>query len=131
MNILEIELNYLELSYIAEIDTLYSKDIFQKHLNQEKVRKNEYVKVSELMKYFKNIVSVDSRYDGQNRLLFFLQHKSENYKKFLSHKPTIKKKTLLGGKSVLLKIMNENQLNHFITVINYKHSLLPTQQQID
>lgn len=71
MNILEIELNYLELSYIAEIDTVYSKDIFQKHLNQEKIRKNEYVKVSELMKYFKNIVSVDSRYDGQNKLCFF------------------------------------------------------------
>lgn len=124
-NILEIELNYLELSYIAEIDSQKAKEIFQKELKIDKIKRSEVLKVSTLKKHFDAIRSLDSRYDGENKLIFYLNHKSENYKKFLSHIPTIKKRTLLGGKSILLKIMNEKQLNHFREVINKKYNLLP------
>lgn len=125
MNILDLEINYLELSYIAEIDSQKAKDIFQQILAVDKVKRNELLKVSDLKKCFGTIRSLDTRYDGENKLLFYLNHKSENYKKFLSHLPTIKKRNLLGGKSILLKIMNEKQLSHFKEVINKKYNLLP------
>ena len=125
MKILDLEINYLELSYIAEIEGQKAKEIFQQILDVDKVKRNELLKVSVLVSCFGNIRSLDPRYDGENKLIFFLNHKSENYKKFLSHIPTIKKRTLLGGKSILLKIMNEKQLKHFHDVINKKHNLLP------
>ncbi|RRJ91551.1 hypothetical protein EG240_05970 [Paenimyroides tangerinum] len=127
MDYLEIELNYLELSYISEIDSVKAKEIFQDELKSEKIKRNEYIKVGLLVKYFGKIKSLDKRYDGQNKLLFFLMHKSEGYKKFLSHLPTIRKKTLVGGKSVLLKIMSEKQLEHFNKVIKMKYDRLPSQ----
>ena len=125
MNILEIELNYLELSYIAEIDSQKAKEIFQKELKIDKIKRSEVLNVTTLKKHFDNIRSLDPRYDGENKLIFYLNHKSENYKKFLSHMPTIRKRTLLGGKSILLKIMNEKQLSHFKEVINLKYNMLP------
>ncbi len=122
-NILEIELNYLELSYIAEIDSFSAKTIFQDELKSEKIKRSDMLSVEILQKYFGQIKSLDKRYDGENKLLFYLKHKSENYKKFLSHVPTIKKKTLIGGKRILLKIMSKSQLDHFKKVIEQKHSL--------
>jgi len=37
MNILDLEINYLELSYIAEIDSHKAKEIFQKELKMKKL----------------------------------------------------------------------------------------------
>lgn len=127
MDYLEIELNYLELSYITEIESSKAKEIFQDELKSEKIKRNEYLKVEKLLKYFDKIKSLDKRYDGENKLLFFLMHKSEGYKKFLSHLPTIRKRTLIGGKSVLLKIMDEKQLEHFDKVIKIKYDRLPNK----
>ena len=118
--ILEIELNYLELAYIQGISPAYAKEIFSTKSQEEIIKRNTLIKVSVLKDVFKPIRSVDNRYDGENELIFNLKHKSENYKKYLSHKPTIKQGKLSGGKSVLLKIMNQNQLFHFKNVIEQK-----------
>ena len=125
-----LEINYLELSFISgktSLDKLNSdqcKAIFRKELKIEEdqpLRKTDLICVSKLYKYFKNIKSVDKRYDNINELVFVLNHKSKLYKKYLSNLGVIQSKFLLGGKSILWKIMSDSEKQHFTFIVTSKN----------
>ncbi len=92
MKTAEIELTYPELSFITDIDNAEAKEIFLEELKSEKVTTKQVITVGRLTQYFDKVKSVDARYDGQNKLIFSLDHKAGNYKKYLSDKPSIKNK---------------------------------------
>jgi len=112
MKTLNIELTYSELAFIMTIDVSEAKNIFMSELKEDKVSTKQTLLVKDLIKYFGLVKSVDSRYDGENQLMFNLEHKSENYKKYLSDKPSIKNKKFSGGKSVFYKICSREQIEH-------------------
>ena len=107
-----LELNYLELAYIMAISTKKSKDIFLLTIENEKVTAKDLLPVRILQDSFKAISSVDVRYDGINELIFALQMKSSNYKKFLSNIAMVKQKRFTSGKTIFYKICNDQQLDH-------------------
>jgi hypothetical protein len=108
----EIQLNYLELSFITGINSKQAKFIFEQELSLEKISSKQLLEVKVLEKHFKTVRCFDNRFDGQNELIFCLEHKSENYKKYLSNKAVIKNKKFTGGKSIFYKICSPKQLEH-------------------
>lgn len=108
----KLELNYQEYSFIMDIPLKQAKDLFLTILEQEKVKVTDLILASDLMKYTDATRSNDPRYDGKNKLLFYLDKKSENYKKYLHVKSFIKKKKFTGGKSIFYKICSPEQLEH-------------------
>lgn len=119
-----LELNYQELAYIMDLKTVEAKDLFLKILNQEKVKTKETISVSVLKDHFENIKSLDARYDGQNKLIFNLNHKSRNYKKFLSVKGMVKVKKFTAGKTVFYKICSKEQLAHAKEAFTFNNKVM-------
>lgn len=135
-----LEINYLELSFISgksnndKLTSVESKEIFRRVLKlplEDSIKRTDLVKVKLLKPFFKPIISVDTRFDGMNSLIFFLTQKSRLYKKYLSNQGVIKKGSLLGGKAVLWKIMSEQEKEHFIKIIQPKHLAYKQTQQKD
>ena len=122
MNVSELQLNYLEFAFIVEKPSWWARELFDAILDKNCSRK-DLIMVKDLEKYFEPIRSVDLRYEGVNTLVFYLQHKSNLYKRYLSHQGVIKKGALLGGKAVLWKVMNEKQKQHFNLVIEPKYKM--------
>lgn len=120
MDVSKIKLNYLELAFIVEKPSWWARELFDAILDKNVSRK-DLVEVKDLVEFFDPIRSVDVRYDGINSLIFYLQHKSSLYKRYLSHHGVIKKGALVGGKSVLWKIMNQTQKDHFNMIIQPKY----------
>ena len=118
----DLKLNYLELAYIQDISIDESKEIFEKLSGRKSVREWTLVKVEVLKQAFGSIKSLDKRYDGENQLVFNLLHKSEQYKKHLCDEVFIISGKFKGGKSVLLKIMNNEQLRHLYSVRKEKYN---------
>lgn len=118
----DLKLNYLELAYIQDISVEESKEIFEKLSGRKVVREWTLVKVEVLKQAFGDIKSLDKRYDGENQLVFNLIHKSEQYKKHLCDEVFIISGKFQGGKSVLLKIMNNEQLRHLYSVRKEKYN---------
>lgn len=114
-----LKLNYSELAFIMDIKAANTKEIFLKMLDVEKVSVKDEISVLELMPYFCIIKSVDSRYDGQNELVFNLEHKSENYKKYLKTKSMAKHKKFTSGKTIFYKICNPEQLEKIKTGFDF------------
>ena len=123
-NLKEIELNYLELAFIMTIPTGEARNIFQSVLQSDKITKNDLAKVSVLYGKFKNITSLDARYDGQNSLLFYLTHKKASYKNYINDKSCIKQKKLTGGKSIFYKILDQQDLDFLEQNLKYKWDFL-------
>lgn len=120
----KIYLNYQELSFIMDISQKESKSIFLKILNIEKVTTKDLIDVDNLKSSFKNIVSLDHRYDGQNSLIFNIEHKKQLYKKFLNEKAFIKNQKLSGGKSIFYKILPSEDLELIKSNLKYKHDYI-------
>jgi hypothetical protein len=119
----QINLNYQELAFIMDIKANEAKDIFVKILDKEKVSVKDNVLVLDLKSYFKDIRSLDLRYDGKNELIFNLENKSRNYKKYLSVKSMVKKKKFTAGKTIFYKICNEEQLSHAKEAFNFNNKV--------
>ncbi|QES93134.1 hypothetical protein F0358_10655 [Empedobacter brevis] len=125
-----LEINYLELAFISgkssndKLSSAESKEIFRRVLQlpiDTSIKRKDVIKVKLLKKYFKPVISVDTRFDGMNSLVFFLSQKSGLYKKYLSNQGVIKKGSLLGGKAVLWKIMSDEQKENFTNIVYPKH----------
>lgn len=119
-----IQVTYSELAFLMNEDVSYCKEIFLKVLKEDTIKSKEVVKVSELTSFFKSIRSVDSRYDGQNELVFNINQKTSLYKKYLSDKSSIKAKKFTGGKSISYKICSEDQLRHAEHCLNESFKFL-------
>lgn len=119
-----LELNYQELSYIMDIKSSEAKEIFAKELDKEKVSTKDLLTTEKLSRYFNQVKSLDKRYDGQNELIFNLEHKSRNYKKYLSVKSMVKKKKFTAGKTIFYKICTEEQLTHAKECFNYNFKIM-------
>jgi hypothetical protein len=119
---MDISINYLELAFIMNAERSFCKQLFLNYLGTDKVSTSEEIPVKTLKKAFKNIISLDRRYDGQNELIFNLQHKSELYRKELSSKVVIKHGRFTTGKTIFYKILNPKQLEHAETIIKQRHA---------
>jgi len=119
-----LKLNYSELAFIMDIKAKESKEFFLNLLEKEKVSLKDELEVGILKNLFKPIKSLDSRYDGVNELIFNLQHKSDNYKKYLAVKSIVKHKKFNGGKTIFYKICNEKQLEHAKERFTYYYSIM-------
>jgi len=108
----KLKLNYQELAFIMNTKSTEAKQLFLNHLEKDKVSVKDEIEVSELLIYFEPIKSLDARYDGVNELVFNLQHKSGNYKKYLSVRGIVKKKKFNAGKTIFYKICTPEQLEH-------------------
>lgn len=120
--ILKIKLNYLELSYIQNIDLEQAKKIFEEVTSRKIIADYSTETVLMLSSKFGNIKSLDKRYDGLNSLVFNLMIRSNDYKKYLSDEQFILSGRFTGGKSVLLKIMSKEQLRHLYSVRKQKYN---------
>jgi hypothetical protein len=67
-----VELTQAELAYIMDLSAAESKAIFLRIADEEKIKRDHVLKVSELIGEFKKVRSADQRYDGENELLFNL-----------------------------------------------------------
>lgn len=114
--VLELQLNYLETAFILGKKSSDIKCIYEEIIGGI-VNSKIYIKVPDLVDIFNSIRSLDMRYDGENELVFSLMYKSRNYRKYLGIKSVAKNRKFTGGKSVFMKIMNEDQLSHFNRVI--------------
>lgn len=123
-DVLKLRLNYLELAYIQDIEVDKAREIFYQLSGRDIVRDYTLASVEVLKAAFSNISSLDARYDGYNELVFNLLNKSENYKKYLSDEHFIITGKLLGGKSVLLKIMSKEQKLHLYSIKKEKYNNL-------
>lgn len=118
MKTTEIQLNYLELNFLLSIKT--SKDLFLKILGKEKIALKDELPASELAKHFDNVKSNDARYDGQNKVLFYLEHFAENYKKHVNSKSFLKRGKFVGKTKLFYKICSEEQLKHAVATFEAK-----------
>ena len=122
--LLELELNYSELMFIMDID----KETAQRHidifLDGKPCVLKDLVKVNDLKDCFEGVKSCDARYDGQNELLFNLEHKQTLYAEYLNLKSFIKAKKFKGGKTIFYKICTLEQLNHAKYVFENKYEFL-------
>jgi len=120
----EIKLNYRELAFIMNLDAKDMKSIYIDVLKEDKVSLKDEILVSDLIASFGVVKSNDSRYDGYNELLFALEHKSRNYKKYLAVKGNVKNKKFTGGKTIFYKICTEEQLNHAKECFEYYYKIM-------
>lgn len=119
----KLKLNYQELAFIMDLKSAEAKEIFIKEFEKDKVSVKDEIEVEKLKYKFGSVKSLDLRYDGVNQLVFNLEHKSNNYKKYLSVKSIVKRKKFNGGKTVFYKICNETQLKHAAERFDYYHSI--------
>jgi hypothetical protein len=118
-----MKLNYLELAFLMDIKVSDAKDIFIKEISAlvPKINTKNEIETSELEKYFTNVRSLDPRYDGLNKLRFYLSQKTTCYKNHLSDKRFVRKKKFTGGETVFYKICTEEQLKYIEIVFNLHH----------
>lgn len=116
-----LKINFLELAYIMDIEQEKAKEIFVKNVNRLVITESTLTPVYTLLDSFENITSLDKRYDGQNELLFNLMNKSHYYKRYLNDMGFIISGKFTGGKSILIKIMNKEQLIHLYSVKKIKY----------
>ena len=121
MNLENIMLNYRELSHITDISGEAAKQIFCNELGTAKVKVKDFLSAKELKIYFVETASHDKRYDKKNQLIFSLEMKRLNYRKYLNDKKAIEKLKLTGGKSVYYKILSEAELDHLEKQLKQKH----------
>jgi len=117
-----ISLNYLELAHLMGIPSKEAKEIFEKHLDIEKVKRSDEIKADDLKQYFGLTISCDHRYDNRNELEFNIEMKKKNYKKHLNKIGFIKKRAFLGGATVFYKICTPEQLQHAKEMFEYKYN---------
>jgi len=120
----DLRLNYQELSFISDLSQPYCKDLFCKLLGVDKVKKNEEINVSVLKEGFSTVSSLDDRYDGLNKLHFYLAMKKDAYKNNLNCKSSIKLIRFSGGKSIFYKILSDYEIEHANHVLSVKHEYL-------
>lgn len=128
---MEISLNFTELAYIMNLNRTWCRQAFMKILNLEKVNGNDEIDIDTLCGIFKQIKSVDPRYDGMNELLFSIHMKRERYKDELASKSALRYKKFTGAKTVFYKICTEEQLEHARAVFQEKNTVIQTKLNLE
>lgn len=107
-----LTLNYLELAFIMKIKDIEAKKMFSQIMNQDKITAKDFLESETFVNAFGTVVSVDYRYDGMSKFLFYLDQCKKSYKRFLNDTSFVKKGMFTSGKKVFYKILSEENLKH-------------------
>lgn len=120
--VLKIRINPAELAFITGLTLEESKVCFEFFADRKVIYDHTTATISNLKRGFSEVRSLDKRWDKMNQLVFAMLTKSECYKEYLNYPIFINSGRLDGGKSILLKIMSEEQKRHLYSVRKQKYN---------
>lgn len=117
----EVQMNYQELAFVMSIPSATAKKMYQDRLGNEKIKLSDTIPSNEFRGSFGKLLSIDKRYDGQDKFIFYLSQVSSSWRNFLNEKQSIKSKKLSGGKSIFYKVLPEEDLEFIKVNLEKKH----------
>ena len=119
-----MRLNYQTLAFVMDIPAAEAKEMFKHLLNQDTITTKDTILDSEFKGMFGKIRSVDARYDGSDKFLFYLQQRKESYRKYLNEKSCIKNKKFTGKFKFFYDVLTNEQIEFCHDVLSQKHKFI-------
>lgn len=117
----EVDMNFQELAFIMSIPSTKAKKIYQEKLGNDKIKVSDTIPSNEFIGYFGKLLSVDNRYDGQDKFSFYLDQVSKSWRNFLNDRQCVKSKKLSGGKSIFYKVLPDETIEFIKDNLEKKH----------
>lgn len=122
-------LNYQTIAFVMDIPTKQAKEILSQIMNKDNLTTKDYVSQELLIGSFGSIRSVDTRYDGQDKFMFYLQQRKDSFRKYLNESQLIKKKKFTGKYEIFYKLLTKEQIDFCHSVLEQKHNFLYGNKQ--
>ena len=98
-------LNYQTIAFVMDIPTRQAKEFLSQIMNKDKLTTKDTISHEDLVGKFGTLRSVDNRYDGRDKFLFYLQQRKESYRNYLNEKQLIKKKKFTGKYEIFYNLL--------------------------
>jgi len=112
-----------------DIPTKQAKEMLSQIMNKDNLTTKDQIIHHELVGKFGTIRSVYSRYDGQDKFMFYLQQRKESFRKYLSESQLIKKKRFTGKYEIFYNLLTQEQIDFCHSVLEQKHKFLYGNKQ--
>ena len=122
-------LNYQTIAFVMDIPTKQAKEMLSQIMNKDKLTAKDQIIHHELVGKFGTIRSVDSRYDGQDKFMFYLQQRKESFRKYLNESQLIKKKRFTGKYEIFYNLLTQEQIDFCHSVLEQTHKFLYGNKQ--
>jgi len=117
-------LNYRTLAFVMDVPMGQAKEVVKQILNQDKVTTQDTVPESAIVGRFGTTRSVDPRYDGQDKFLFYLEQRRASYRSYLNEKSCIKSIRFTGKFQVFYQLLTEEEIQFCHNVLKEKNKFI-------
>lgn len=117
-------LNYQTVAFVMDIPTKQAKEMLSQIMNKDKITTKDRILHTDLIGKFGTIRSVDTRYDGQDKFMFYLQQRKESYRKYLNESQLIKKQIFTGKYEIFYDLLTQEQIDFCHNVLKQKYKFL-------
>ena len=119
-----MNINYRTLSFVMDIPVKDSKEIIKELVGSDKVTISDSVEHDKLIGRFGPIRSVDKRYDGTDKFLFYLNQRKDSYRNYLNEKSCIKNMRFTGKFALFYQMLTQEQIDFCHDVLSQKHKFI-------